>query len=124
MNHPFLKDINAADLLAKKIAAPFKPKPTDFNEMVRNTNVGIKDLNETAVPEKNKKILSSLETEIFSEFGTNIDFSSRETIIQKKVFADDQDKKSRERAKMAVEEETKPEPKLTSKSLPKLKNSK
>ena len=66
--------------------------------------------------------MSSLETEIFSEFGTNIDFSSRETIIQKKVFADDQDKKSRERAKMAVEEETKPEPKLTSKSLPKLKN--
>lgn len=124
MNHPFLKDINAADLLAKKIAAPFKPKLPDFNEMVRNTNVGIKDLNETAVPEKNKKILSSLETEIFSEFGTNIDFSSRETIIQKKVFADDQDKKSRERAKMAVEEETKPEPKLTSKSLPKLKNSK
>lgn len=68
--------------------------------------------------------MSSLETEIFSEFGTNIDFSSRETIIQKKVFADDQDKKSRERAKMAVEEETKPEPKLMSKSQPKLKNSK
>ena len=111
MNHPFLKHINSADLLAKKIVAPFKPKLPDFNEMVRNTNVGIKDLNETSVPEKNKKILSSLETEIFSEFGTNIDFSSRETLVQKKAFADDQDSKSRERARMAVEEETKPEPK-------------
>lgn len=110
MNHHFLKDINAANLLSKKIAAPFKPKLPDFNEMVRNTNVGIKDLNETSVPEKNKKILSSLETEIFSEFGTNIDFSSRETLVQKKAFADDRDSKSRERARMVVEEETKPEP--------------
>lgn len=111
MNHPFLKDINSADLIAKKISAPFKPKLPDFNEMVRNTNVGIKDLNETTVPEKNKKILSSLETEVFSEFGTNIDFSSRETIVQKKAYADEQDNKSKERAKLAVEEETKPEPK-------------
>jgi hypothetical protein len=111
MNHPFLRDLNVADLIAKKIIAPFKPKLPDFNEMVRNTNVGIKDLNETTVPEKNKKILSSLETEFFSEFGTNIDFSSRETLVLKKAFADDQDSKSRERARMAVEEETKPEPK-------------
>jgi hypothetical protein len=45
MNHPFLRDLNVADLIAKKIIAPFKPKLPDFNEMVRNTNVGIKDLN-------------------------------------------------------------------------------
>jgi hypothetical protein len=81
MSHPFLKGINSADLIAKKIAAPFEPKLPDFNKMVQNTNVGIKDLNETAIPEKQKKILSSLETEIFSEFGTNIDFSSRETLV-------------------------------------------
>jgi hypothetical protein len=47
------------DLLAKKIQAPFKPKLPDFNEMVRNLSntVGIKDLNETAIPEKNKKLI-------------------------------------------------------------------
>ena len=85
LSHPFLKDINVDNLLAKKIAAPFKPELPDYNEMVQNLNqtVRIKDLNETSVPEKNKKILSSLETEIFTEFGTNIDFSSKETLEKK-----------------------------------------
>jgi len=36
-------------------------------------------MNETAVPEKHKKILSSLENEIFTEFGPNIDFSSSDS---------------------------------------------
>lgn len=59
LNHAFLKQINVTDLLAKKIQAPFKPKLPDFNEMVRNLSntVGIKDLNETAIPEKNKKLI-------------------------------------------------------------------
>jgi hypothetical protein len=77
-----LKDINVADLLAKNIKAPFSPKLPDYNEMVKNLTqtVGIKDLNETAVPEKTKKILSGIESEIFSEFGTNIDLSYDETL--------------------------------------------
>jgi len=57
LNHPFLSEINTSDLIAKKIVAPFIPKLLDFDEMVRNTNIGIKELNETSVPEKNKKLL-------------------------------------------------------------------
>jgi len=108
-----LKQINVTDLLAKKIQAPFKPKLPDFNEMVRNLSntVGIKDLNETAIPEKNKKLIKNLETELFSEFGTNIDYTSRETIVQRRTFAEDFENRNLERVKMAPEEETKPEPK-------------
>lgn len=118
LSHPFLKDINVGNLLAKKIAAPFKPKLPDFNEMVRNTQqtVKIKDLNETAVPEKHKKILSSLENEIFTEFGTNLDFSSSETQQQKLTLAQEQVNRNKIRAKMSTEEETKPEPRVLSKS--------
>ena len=84
MSHAFLKHIDVKKLLAKKIDAPFKPKLPDYNEMVRNTRfaVNIKDLNETAIPEKHKKIITSLETEIFTEFGTNIDFNSNETQLK------------------------------------------
>jgi len=84
LSHAFLKNIDVKKLLAKKIDAPFKPKLPDYNEMVRNTRfaVNIKDLNETAIPEKHKKIITSLETEIFTEFGTNIDFNSNETQLK------------------------------------------
>lgn len=87
-----MKDINVTDLLAKNIKAPFRPKLPDYNEMVKNLTqtVGIKDLNETAVPEKTKKILLGIESEIFSEFGTNIDLSSDETLSKKKAFAEDE----------------------------------
>ena len=86
--------------------------------MVRNTQqtVKIKDLNETAVPEKHKKILSSLENEIFTEFGTNLDFSSSETQQQKLTLAQEQVNRNKIRAKMSTEEETKPEPRVLSKS--------
>ena len=100
------------------MAAPFKPKLPDYNEMVRNTKqtVNIKDMNETAVPEKHKKILSSLENEIFTEFGPNIDFSSSDSQKQKKAYAEAEATRDRIRATMLTEEETKPEPRVLSKT--------
>jgi len=67
-------------LLAKKIKAPFLPKTNDPESMRQSSNkvVKLRELRESLPDEEKTNLIKEMNTDLFGNFGTNIDQTAKE----------------------------------------------
>ena len=77
LKHPFFKRVNPADVLQKKLQAPFIPAPRDLESVRAANKILLTELRESEISEKHKQLVSQLEAQDapFEDFGLNIDMT-------------------------------------------------
>lgn len=86
LKHPFFRKVNPADVLQKKLQAPFIPAPRDLESVRALNKILLTELRESEISEKHKQLVSQLETQdaLFEDFGLNIDLT-REQRMQEVI---------------------------------------
>jgi len=103
--HEFFNGIDLDKLFQKKIKAPFLPSTTDPKKMMQKSEqvVLLKDLSES-VPNV------EFDQELFSDFGTDLDQSARDRLLEAKRRSDEMKQRGISRSLDDSQEETKPLP--------------